>query len=68
MRKLLTNGTFLILWFLATICLYAQQSDQVGTSMANFLKIGVGPRAIAMGDAFVALSDDASSLYWNPAV
>ncbi len=67
MRKLLTNGTFLILWLSVTICMYAQQTDQVGTSMANFLKIGVGPRAIAMGDAFVALSDDASSLYWNPA-
>jgi len=47
--------------------IYAQKTEHVGTSMANFLKIGVGPRAIAMGDAFVALSDDASSLYWNPA-
>ena len=67
MRKLFTNGKFLILWFLAIVCVDAQQSDQVGTSMANFLKIGVGPRAVAMGDAFVALSNDASSLYWNPA-
>lgn len=46
---------------------YAQQTDQAGTSMANFLKIGVGPRAVAMGDAFVAMANDASSLYWNPA-
>jgi hypothetical protein len=45
----------------------AQESSQVGTSMANFLKIGVGPRATAMGDALVAMSDDASALYWNPA-
>lgn len=45
----------------------AQESSQVGTSMANFLKIGVGPRAAAMGDALVALNDDASALYWNPA-
>jgi hypothetical protein len=44
----------------------AQESSQVGTSMANFLKIGVGPRAAAMGDALVALNDDASALYWNP--
>jgi len=45
-----------------------QQSElnQIGTSMANFLKIGVGARASAMGDAYVALSDDISSLYWNP--
>ena len=40
--------------------------NQVGTSMANFLKIGVGARAASMGDAYVALADDASSLYWNP--
>ncbi|MFQ6112894.1 MAG: PorV/PorQ family protein [bacterium] len=45
-----------------------QQSElnQLGTSMANFLKIGVGARASAMGDAYVALADDISSLYWNP--
>ncbi|NQU66885.1 MAG: PorV/PorQ family protein, partial [Candidatus Marinimicrobia bacterium] len=33
---------------------------------ANFLKIGVGARATSMGDAFVALSDDITCLYWNP--
>lgn len=48
--------------------LNAQEStlNQVGTSMANFLKIGVGARATSMGDAYVALSDDISCLYWNP--
>ena len=40
--------------------------EQVGTSMANFLKIGVGARALAMGGAYVAACDDISSLYWNP--
>ncbi|MCF7808495.1 MAG: PorV/PorQ family protein [Candidatus Marinimicrobia bacterium] len=38
-----------------------------GTTAAPFLKIGIGSRAIGMGEAFVALSDDASGLYWNPA-
>lgn len=28
---------------------------------------GVGARAAAMGDAFVAVASDASALYWNPA-
>jgi len=41
--------------------------QRVGISTAQFLKIGVGSRASAMGDAFVAISDDASALYWNPA-
>lgn len=43
------------------------QFDNVGTSAANFLKIGVGSRAEAMGGAFVAQVDDITSLYWNPA-
>ncbi|MAT58180.1 MAG: hypothetical protein CMF23_09435 [Ignavibacteriae bacterium] len=41
--------------------------QRAGISTAQFLKIGVGGRASAMGDAFVAIADDASALYWNPA-
>lgn len=39
----------------------------VGTSAATFLEIGVGARAIAMGDAYSAVADDATALYWNSA-
>lgn len=39
---------------------------KVGTSGAQFLKIGVGARALGMGEAFVAVANDASALYWNP--
>jgi long-subunit fatty acid transport protein len=42
-------------------------AQRVGISTAEFLKIGVGSRASAMGDAFVAVANDASALYWNPA-
>ena len=41
--------------------------NKVGTTSAQFLKIGVGARAVAMGGAFVAVANDASTLYWNPA-
>ena len=41
--------------------------NKVGTTVAQFLKIGAGSRANGMGEAFVALSDDASGLFWNPA-
>lgn len=34
---------------------------------AEFMKLGVGARALGMGGAFVALADDASAAYWNPA-
>lgn len=33
----------------------------------EFLKVPVGPRAIAMGGAFTAVSDDATAPFWNPA-
>ncbi|HID31977.1 MAG TPA: PorV/PorQ family protein [bacterium (Candidatus Stahlbacteria)] len=39
---------------------------KLGTAGAQFLKITVG-RGSAMGEAFVAVSDDASATYWNPA-
>jgi Uncharacterised protein family (UPF0164). len=42
-------------------------AQRVGISTAEFLKIGVGSRASAMGEAFVAVANDASALYWNPA-
>lgn len=38
-----------------------------GTTAAQFLKLGVGSRPIAMGGAFVAEASDLSALYWNPA-
>ena len=34
---------------------------------ARYLRIGVGARALGMGGAFVAVADDASACYWNPA-
>ncbi len=39
----------------------------VGTTAAQFLKIGVGARAIGMGGAQVAMTGDISAIYWNPA-
>jgi hypothetical protein len=39
---------------------------KIGTTAAPMLKVGIG-RATGMGDAFVAVADDASSAYWNPA-
>lgn len=41
--------------------------QRAGISTAQFLKIGVGGRATAMGDAFIAVANDASALFWNPA-
>ncbi|MFH0734487.1 MAG: PorV/PorQ family protein [bacterium] len=45
----------------------AQNLSKSGTTAGQFLKIGVGPRALGMGGAFVATADDISAMYWNPA-
>lgn len=45
----------------------AQQVTKVGTTSAKFLSIPVGARAVGMGGAFVAVANDASAMFWNPA-
>lgn len=39
----------------------------VGTHAAEFLAIGVGARAMAMGGAYAAIANDPTALYYNPA-
>jgi hypothetical protein len=41
--------------------------QRAGISSFQFLKLGVGARGVAMGESFVAVANDASALYWNPA-
>jgi hypothetical protein len=45
----------------------AEIFEKVGTFDGQFLKIGIGARAAGMGCAFVAIADDASAVFWNPA-
>ena len=40
---------------------------RVGTTAAQFLKLGVGARAVSLGGAYVAEVSDMSAVYWNPA-
>src|ERR1700746_652257 len=47
--------------------LRAAYAADPGTTSANFLKLGIGPRAVAMGNAQVGLADDVYATYWNPA-
>ena len=41
--------------------------DKVGTTAAAFLSITSGAKATAMGGAYVAVADDGSAMFWNPA-
>jgi len=55
----------LVLLLLLPCLLFGQA--KVGTAGAQFLEIGVSSRAVGMGEAFVAVSDDVSAIYYNPA-
>ncbi len=61
MRK----SIFFILLALLTTSGYG--FNKTGSSAAQFLKIGVGARASALGESFVAMADDPTCLFWNPA-
>lgn len=53
--------------FIHSLCIAAFTKGDVGTYTGQFLKLGAGARPAGMGSAFVAISDDATSVYWNPA-
>lgn len=61
-----------VLLFCVPALLWAQifpnlGGQRAGISTFQFLKIGVGARAVGMGESFVAVANDASALFWNPA-
>jgi len=62
-----TFPCFLSVLLIQSIACADFNSDARGTTTANFLKLGVGARAMGMGEAYSAVADDATALYWNPA-
>jgi len=64
MKKYLSILSLVALLVSPAIC-FGQA--KVGTAGAQFLEIGVSARAMAMGEAFIGISNDASALYYNPA-
>ncbi|NTV53475.1 MAG: PorV/PorQ family protein, partial [Candidatus Firestonebacteria bacterium] len=61
---------FIKAWLAVVLWLPAVQGAAIsgeGTTAATFLKIGVGPRAVAMGEAYAGIADEPSAVYWNPA-
>jgi len=60
------KSIFIIILFSIGL-LQAGEITKRGTTAAQFLKIGVGARAAAMGESYAAEANDASAIYWNPA-
>ena len=65
MKKYLVICSLTILFVFYPV--YGQDVTKVGTSSAVFLGIDIGARASAMGGAFVAVANDLTAIYWNPA-
>lgn len=57
-----------IVWIvLLTILLQGGIQAQDAGTESNFSVLGFGARAIGMGQAFTAVANDATAMYWNPA-
>jgi len=57
----------IVLIILLTQNLFAQ-NDGAGNTGLSFLKLGIGARSIAMGEAFSSLADDGTAFIYNPAM
>lgn len=42
-------------------------AQRVGTASGTFLRIGLGARAAGLGESFVAVANDPTAIFWNPA-
>jgi Type IX secretion system protein PorV len=51
----------------ANFFVYGQQFNKAGRTALQFLKIGIGARPAALGEAIVSNTNDINSIFWNPA-
>lgn len=65
MKRMLIYLT--VFTFILAASVFADDFSKTGTVGAQFLKIGVGSRYQGLGEASVAVVNDAYSMYWNPA-
>ena len=60
------KSIFTILSIIVLLCQTVSGAEP-GTAGVSFLKIGLVPRSIAMGELGVSITDDVYSVYLNPA-
>ncbi len=66
MKKIILLLTLVVLTA-APAFLNAGIFPKTGTASLQFLKLGIDARATGMGEAYTAVTNDISSVYWNPA-
>jgi len=52
---------------LVFLCVYHVAAQATAGQAGAYLKLGMDARALGMGSAYSAVSDDVSAVYWNPA-
>ena len=57
----------IVISLMLSTLLMGGQIYRYGSTAVNFLEIGMGSAPSAMGEAYVAMTGDLSSVYWNPA-
>lgn len=66
-KKLLRNAIVLFVPFIFALSGLGQ-TNNTGTTSANFLKIGVDARSLGLAGAAAGMTGNVLSLYWNPAI
>lgn len=54
-------------FWLAPLSLWAQTAGSVGSTAFPILSVGLGARAVGMGESFTAVADDLSAIHYNSA-
>jgi len=67
MKTKVFSGILILALVPGVVLAGTQPFEKVGTYAAQFLKIGTSARASGMGNAFTAVANDATAMYWNPA-
>ncbi len=62
--KILFLPIFIVMWFCVPL-IHAQSDGEYGTT--SNLSYGAGARAMGLGRAYVAVANDPSAVFWNPA-
>ncbi len=64
---MLMRKSFIIAMILVITAMAAPSYADISNAAVLFLRIAPGARAVGMGEAFVAIADDAMATHWNPA-
>jgi hypothetical protein len=66
-NKTIKSLTIAVAFISLTLATSLNAQDGLAGMPGAYLYQGVGARALGMGGAYVALADDATAVYWNPA-